>query len=106
MKKPFILTFACCLIGLMSPNLHADLVVDQSQPYSTGSVPIPYPIFLWMDPNGISQSFTPTMDNIAGASVSIGLLNSSNLVTVTMELWDKAPWDPTAKLVDMLYIIA
>ena len=93
MKKLFILAFSCSLIGLMSPNLHADPVVDQSQPYVSGVLPIVSPALLWTNSNGMSQSFTPSMDNVAGASVSIGLDSSNPSVKITMELWDKAPWD-------------
>jgi hypothetical protein len=97
MKKLFILAFACCLIGLMSPNLYADLVVDQSQGNSNTVLPVQYLENLSPDVSsyGISQSFTPSMNNVAGASVSIGLLDSSS---VTMELWKGAPWNNSSTL--------
>ena len=99
MKKLFILAFACCLIGLMSPNLYADLVVDQSQGFSNVVPPPTVQILEGYSQDGslygISQSFTPSMNNVAGASVSIGLLASSS---VTMELWNGAPWNSSSTL--------
>ncbi len=105
MRRFYILAFSWCLIAFMSPNLHADPVVDQSQ--SNMNLVISPPGWLWTNSYGITQSFTPNMNNVSGASVSIGLLDPSVdsnpvSVTVTMELWDKAPWDTTSNSGDIL----
>lgn len=79
MLKSVILNLLLCF----SASSHALLVQDQSSQVHTS---------FSLNVNGAGQSFTPTSNNVAGASIYIAPFNSSNS-QISISLYDKMPSD-------------